>query len=144
MTSMSLIGGKLAVLALLLMPLVQGATAPGPELATQAAMLIGLTGSAFRFGRWRERMYNTEHNVVAEIGRHRAELSDSVARLEGRLSAIDAHMATAVEQRVISERWQSRVDVVLEGVDSRLSRIERQLELRGEGRLEGVDVREAA
>jgi septal ring factor EnvC (AmiA/AmiB activator) len=115
------------------------AQAPPLNLVPQIMAIAGLTGTAYAFGRWRERMHNTEHNVVAEIGRHRAELTQSIARLESRLGSIETHMASATEQRVLLERRLSRVEATLETIDSRLSRMERQLESRIE-----LEAREAA
>jgi hypothetical protein len=111
----------------------QASTAPfTPSLATQLVALVGLTGAAYTFGRWRERMYNTETNVVAEIGRYRGELARSVERLEARLGAIEDHMSSATEHRVASERRLARIEAVLENLDGRLGRVEARIEARAD------------
>ena len=106
---------------------------PSASLWTQAATLFGLTGVAYSVGRWRERMYNAEHNVAAEVARQREETNRNAARVDQRLTAIEGYLAAAAEQRVTRERWEVRVQGTLENIDGRQGRMERKLESLTDG-----------
>ena len=93
------------------------------QLLGVAGGLASLTVMVYRLGAWRQEMYNTKHDVGAEVARHREDSSRSFERLERRFSAFDQFVAAASEQRVATERWQARVDTKLEGHDRELTRV---------------------
>ena len=102
------------------------------ELLGAAGTLAGLTVMVYRLGVWRQEMYNTKHDVGAEIARYREESSRDFARIAQRLDVFDQVVAAANEYRLDTERWQGRVDTRLEGHDRELTRVSGRL-----GRLEG-------
>ena len=114
---------------------------PSPLSATGAAQVLGAAGAlasltvmVYRLGVWRQEMYNTKHDVGAEVARYREESSRSFERLERRFIAIDHFVAAANEQRVATERWRARVDAQLEGLDREVTVIGERIEsLEGEG-----------
>ena len=88
----------------------------------------------YRLGVWRQEMYNTKHDVGAEVARYREESSRSFERLERRFIAIDHFVAAANEQRVATERWRARVDARLDGLDRDVLGFDERIErLEGEG-----------
>ena len=87
------------------------------QLLGAAGAFASLTVMVYRLGVWRQEMYNTKHDVGAEVARYREESLKSFERLERRFTAFDQFVAHAIEQRVTSERWQTRVE-------SRLERLE--------------------
>jgi len=102
------------------------------ELIGVAGGLAGLTVMVYRLGVWRQEMYNTKHDVGAEVARYREESSRDFSRLEQRFTAFDQYIAAASEQRVTTERWQVRVDTRIEGHDKELTKVADRLQ-----RLEG-------
>ena len=93
-----------------------------------AAALTGLTVAVYRLGIWREQMNVTKQNVTAEVVRHREEANQHFANIEHRLASIERHITGVVEQRASLERWQGRVDTVLEGHGRRLDTLAAQQE----------------
>ena len=112
---------------------------PQSQPLTGVAQLFGVAGAlatltvmVYRLGVWRQEMYNTKHDVGAEVARYREETGKSFERLERRFTVFDQFIAAASEQRVMTERWQARVDTRLEGHDRDLTSVEGRV-----GRLEG-------
>jgi hypothetical protein len=104
------------------------------QLLGVAGALASLTVMVYRLGVWRQEMYNTKHDVGAEVARYREETGRNFDRLERRFSVFDQFIATASEHRVASERWQARVDTKLEGHDRDLTAVTGRV-----GRLEAED-----
>ena len=102
------------------------------ELIGVAGGLAGLTVMVYRLGVWRQEMYNTKHDVAAEVARYREESSRDFKRLEQRLTVFDQYVAAWNEQRVRAERWQVRVDTTIEGHEKELTKVADRLQ-----RLEG-------
>ena len=115
--------------------------APLSQPLASAAQLLGVAGAlasltimVYRLGVWRQEMYNTKHDVGAEVARYREESSRSFERLERRFIAIDHFVAAANEQRVATERWRARVDARLDGLDRDVLGFDERIErLEGEG-----------
>ena len=104
------------------------------QLLGVAGALASLTVMVYRLGVWRQEMYNTKHDVGAEVARYREEVGKSFERLERRFTVFYQFIATANEQRVASERWQARADTKLEGHDRELNTLgDRLSRLDGEG-----------
>ncbi len=59
-------------------------------LLSAALALAGLTVMVYRLGVWRQEMYNTKHNVGAEIARYRVESTQQFEQLHRRLTAVEA------------------------------------------------------
>ena len=93
-----------------------------------AAALTGLTVAVYRLGIWREQMNITKQNVTAEVARHREEANQHFANIEHRLASIERHISGVVEQRASLERWQGRVDTVLEAHGRRIDTLAAQQE----------------
>jgi hypothetical protein len=102
------------------------------QLLGVAGALASLTVMVYRLGVWRQEMYNTKHDVGAEVARYREETGRNFERLERRFTTFDQFIAAASEQRVVTERWQSRVDTKLEGHEREIATVTERL-----GRLEG-------
>ena len=118
----------LGVLQLPVRPLDLHPPGTAAGIASVAAALTGLTVAVYRLGIWREQMNVTKQNVTAEVARHRDEASQHFANIEHRLASIERHIAGGVEQRASLERWQGRVDTVLEARGRRIETLAAQQE----------------
>ncbi len=65
-----------------------------------AAALSGLTVLVYRLGVWRQEMYNTKHNVGAEIARYRVESTQQFEQIHRRLGALERRLTQLTRQRV--------------------------------------------
>ena len=118
----------LGVLQLPVRPLDLHPTDSAGGMISVAAALTGLTVAVYRLGIWREQMNVTKQNVTAEVARHREEANQHFANIERRLASIERHITGFVEQRASLERWQGRVDTVLEAQSRRLDTLAAQQE----------------
>ena len=104
------------------------------QLLGVAGALAGLTVMVYRLGVWRQEMYNTKHDIGAEVTRYREESNRNFERLERRLTVFDQFVAAANDWRLATERWQVRVDTRLEGYDREFATVDdRLVRLEGEG-----------
>ncbi len=93
-------------------------------LMSVACGLAGFTVMVYRLGIWRQEMHNLKHSVGAEIARYREESNRNFERLDRRLDTVDRTLASMTEQRVGTERWQSRMDNTVSAHDQRLDHLE--------------------
>ena len=100
----------------------------GADVLTALAVISGTASVlmlVYRLGVWRQKMNDLEQNIAAEVARQGSDAARGFARLEERLSTVDRFITSSTEHRVETERWQSRIDTTLSGMETRLARVER-------------------
>ena len=97
-----------------------------PELATLAFAALGaLFTAGVQLGIWRERVNNIKHGLALEVRNLRENNNQRFDALDSEVAAMRQQLATAQDQRALTEHWKGGVDSKLQAQEQRLEQVER-------------------